>query len=126
VLLEFPDGRSAAGVLIQEQGEILTAGHVVIGPGQPARVRLANGTELAAKTLGVAREFDLGLLDQPTARPQARSGCPGRFAAAAGVSGDFTAAGGIRRRGRYRVAAGLPQHRLDRSRNRCVVAGGPS
>ena len=62
VRIEFPDGRMAAGVLIQEQGEILTAGHVIIGPGRPARVQLADGTWLAAKTLGVMREFDLGLV----------------------------------------------------------------
>ena len=62
VRIEFPDGRLAAGVLIQEQGEILTAGHVIVGSGRPARVQLADGTWLAAKTLGVAREFDLGLL----------------------------------------------------------------
>jgi S1-C subfamily serine protease len=62
VRIEFPDGRAATGVIIQEAGEILTAGHVVIGPGRPARVHLADGTELAAKTQGVAREFDLGLL----------------------------------------------------------------
>ncbi len=62
VRIDFPDGRSASGVIITEAGEILTAGHGVIGPGRPAKVRLANGTELAAKTLGVARERDLGLL----------------------------------------------------------------
>ena len=61
-LIEFADGRVAAGAIFAESGEILTAGHAVIGPGRKARVRLANGTELAAKTLGVAREFDLGIL----------------------------------------------------------------
>jgi S1-C subfamily serine protease len=62
VRIEFPDGRVAAGVLIQEQGEILTAGHVIVAPGRSARVQLADGTWLAAKTLGVAREVDLGLV----------------------------------------------------------------
>jgi S1-C subfamily serine protease len=62
VRIEFPDGRMAAGVLASEQGEILTAGHAVIGPGRPARVQLANGTWLAATTQGVMREFDLGLM----------------------------------------------------------------
>jgi S1-C subfamily serine protease len=62
VRIDFPDGRAATGVLVEVAGEILTAGHVVIGPGRPARVKLADGTELAAKTLGVAREFDLGFL----------------------------------------------------------------
>jgi S1-C subfamily serine protease len=62
VRIEFPDGRLAAGVMIGEQGEILTVGHVIVATGRPARVQLADGTWLAAKTLGVAREFDLGLL----------------------------------------------------------------
>jgi hypothetical protein len=72
VWIEFPDGRAASGVIIQEAGEILTAGHAVIGPGRAARVRLANGTELRARTLGVAREFDLGLLriEPPGAFPK--------------------------------------------------------
>lgn len=62
VKIEFKDGRLAAGVFISPQGEILTAGHAVIGSGRPARVQLADGTVLSAKTLGVAREFDLGML----------------------------------------------------------------
>jgi S1-C subfamily serine protease len=62
VLIEFADGRQASGVLIQEQGEVLTAGHVLVGPNRSARVQLSNGTLHSAKTLGVAREFDLGIL----------------------------------------------------------------
>ena len=52
VRIEFPDGRAATGVIIQEAGEILTAGHVVIGPGRPARVRLANGTRTGSENAG--------------------------------------------------------------------------
>jgi S1-C subfamily serine protease len=62
VRIEMDDGRAAAGTVINSAGEIITAGHFVIGPGRTARVRLDDGRELAAKTLGVSREFDLGLL----------------------------------------------------------------
>jgi S1-C subfamily serine protease len=59
---EYADGRQAAGELVYGQGETLTAGHTLVAPGQSAQVRLADGTLLVAKTLGVAREFDVGLL----------------------------------------------------------------
>ena len=62
VRIEMPGGRQAAGVIVQPEGEILTAGHVTIRPGQMARVTLFDGTVVVAKTLGVDREFDLGLL----------------------------------------------------------------
>ncbi|HEX5106305.1 MAG TPA: S1C family serine protease, partial [Pirellulaceae bacterium] len=62
VRIEFTDGRQAAGVLISPQGEILTAGHAVIGANRDCRVTLSDGTTAAARTLGVARDFDLGLV----------------------------------------------------------------
>ena len=71
VRIEYADGRAALGVLLRHSppGEILTTGHAVIGPNRPAVVQLADGTTLSAKTLGVAREFDVGLLklDAPPA-----------------------------------------------------------
>ena len=81
VRIEFADGRMAAGVLIQEQGEILTAGHVIVAPGRPARVQLADGTWLAAKTLGIAREFDLGLvrIEPPGKFPKLDPDAPGQL-----------------------------------------------
>jgi hypothetical protein len=62
VRIDFEDGRRAAGVVISKEGEILTAGHAVIGPGRKARVMLHDGTEVKATTKGVSREMDLGLL----------------------------------------------------------------
>lgn len=62
VRIEFEDGRKAAGVIIEEKGEILTAGHVLLAPNRECRVILADGKSLAAKTLGIARDFDLGLV----------------------------------------------------------------
>ena len=62
VRIEFADGRQAAGAMIVPSGEILTAGHAVIGPGRDCRVTLSDGTTAAAKTLGVARDYDLGIV----------------------------------------------------------------
>lgn len=69
VRIEFEDGRLASGVLVQEQGEILTAGHAVIGPNRDCRVTFADGTTAKGRTQGVARDFDLGLVRiQPDGR----------------------------------------------------------
>ncbi len=62
VRIEYADGRKAAGALVYGQGEILTAGHTLVAPGQTAKVQLADGTWLTAKTAGIARELDVGLL----------------------------------------------------------------
>jgi S1-C subfamily serine protease len=62
VRIEFTDGRVAAGAMITPQGEILTAGHAVIGPGRDCRVTLSDGTTASAKTLGVARDYDLAIV----------------------------------------------------------------
>ena len=51
VRIEFADGRQAAGALIVPSGEILTAGHAVIGPNRDCRVTLSDGTTAAARTL---------------------------------------------------------------------------
>jgi S1-C subfamily serine protease len=48
--------------MILPTGEILTAGHAVIGPNRDCRVTLSDGTTASAKTLGVARDYDLGLV----------------------------------------------------------------
>ena len=69
VRIEFEGGRLASGVIVQEQGEILTAGHAVIGPNRDCRVTFADGTTAKARTQGVARDFDLGLVRiQPDGR----------------------------------------------------------
>jgi S1-C subfamily serine protease len=62
VRIEFADGRAAAGTVIGEQGEILTAGHAVIGPGRECRVLFWDGSSASARTQGVSREFDVGLV----------------------------------------------------------------
>lgn len=54
--------RFSTGVIVSQDGDILTAGHAVVGPGKEVTVRLADGRRLKAKTAGVARELDLGLV----------------------------------------------------------------
>jgi S1-C subfamily serine protease len=55
-------GRFSTGVLVSREGDVLTAGHAVIGPGRNVTVLLGDGRRLPAKTKGVARDFDLGLV----------------------------------------------------------------
>jgi S1-C subfamily serine protease len=62
VMLEFSDGRRATGTIISAAGEIITAGHCVVTPQQDVIVRLADNRRLKAKTLGVCRDLDLGLV----------------------------------------------------------------
>ena len=61
VRIEFEGGQLTAGILIDER-EILTAGHVVMSKDRDCRVLFADGTSAPAKTMGVARDFDLGLV----------------------------------------------------------------
>ena len=62
VAIQLPDGRTAGGVLIRREGEILTAGHAVAGSFQEAAVTLSDGRIVKAVRLGISRELDLGLL----------------------------------------------------------------
>lgn len=50
------------GVIITESGYILTAAHVAMRPGKMARVTLSNGRVVSAKTLGMNRHVDAGLM----------------------------------------------------------------
>ncbi len=62
VAVEFADGRFIGGVLVRKEGDILTAGHLLRGANQDVTVHLADGRKAKAKTLGVSRELDLGLV----------------------------------------------------------------
>jgi serine protease Do len=55
-------GRFSTGVLVSREGDVLTAGHAVVGPGKDVAVFLGDGRRLPGKTKGVARELDLGLV----------------------------------------------------------------
>jgi hypothetical protein len=62
VRIAFADGGQAAGVLVHDRGEILTVGRAFEEADQPCLVTLADGTTVSARTRGVAREFDVGLV----------------------------------------------------------------
>ncbi len=51
-----------SGVIVSEEGYVLTAGHVVGRPGQDATFFFADGTQASGKTLGVYRVADAGLM----------------------------------------------------------------
>ncbi len=51
-----------SGVIIDDEGHILTAGHVSGTPGKVAFVVLADGTTLRAKTLGQYKSIDSGMV----------------------------------------------------------------
>jgi serine protease Do len=59
------------GVIITGSGYVLTAAHVAMRPNKPANIRLADGTVVRARTLGLNRNVDAGLLK---IEPNQRSG----------------------------------------------------
>ena len=50
------------GVIVTRDGYVMTAAHVIGGANRDARIRLPDGTELDARTLGLNRTIDSGLL----------------------------------------------------------------
>lgn len=55
-------GASGSGVIISEDGYVLTAGHVVQTPNKICRIILTDGTILPGKTLGMQTSRDSGLM----------------------------------------------------------------
>lgn len=55
-------GSSGSGVIIDEEGHVLTAGHVSGKPDQDVQIILHDGKKLKGKTLGGNRGIDSGLL----------------------------------------------------------------
>ncbi len=55
-------GASGSGVLVSEDGYVLTAGHVAGAPGVEVTVILSDGRRVKGKTLGVNRTIDSGLI----------------------------------------------------------------
>ncbi len=62
VAIDCGEGRFGTGVLVSGDGYVLTAGHVVCRPDREVTVRLADGRVVSARTRGVHREADIGLL----------------------------------------------------------------
>lgn len=50
------------GVIVTRDGYVMTAAHVIGGANRNAIIKLPDGTELEAKTLGLNRKYDSGLL----------------------------------------------------------------
>ena len=50
------------GVIVTRDGYVMTAAHVIGAANRNAIIKLPDGTELEAKTLGLNRQFDSGLL----------------------------------------------------------------
>lgn len=59
-----------SGVIITQDGYVLTAAHVAGKPGREASVLLSDGTRVQAKTLGMNRNLDAGLLKITEKRAQ--------------------------------------------------------
>lgn len=55
-------GTLGSGVIVSEDGLVLTAGHVTGGPGKRVRVRLSDGKQLMGRSLGVHQKYDMGVL----------------------------------------------------------------
>src|SRR6185312_638696 len=58
--LIMSDGQGS-GVIVSKDGYILTAGHVSGTPGTPLRIRLSNGNEVTAVSLGANNGIDSGM-----------------------------------------------------------------
>jgi S1-C subfamily serine protease len=62
VTIDFGEGRIGGGTLISGDGDVLTAGHLVVAPNRPVRVTLADGRTVEAQTKGICRDVDAGLV----------------------------------------------------------------
>jgi len=56
------EGRRGSGVVISEEGTIVTTAYVAVGLGRQVQVRFSDGTTTQAITLGMDREHDLALV----------------------------------------------------------------
>lgn len=61
-LVDFGDGRIGNAVLTGHAGELLTAGHLLVAPNRDVTVTLPGGQQVPAKTRGIWRDADIGLL----------------------------------------------------------------
>ena len=120
------------GVIITESGYILTAAHVAMRPSKTARVTLSNGRVVLAKTLGMNRHVDAGLMkidsgqNGNTPWPHATLGksenlVPGMWCLATGHPGGYDASRGpVPRVGR------ILRTRLGAIETDCALIGGDS
>ncbi|MCC9606884.1 PDZ domain-containing protein [Blastopirellula sp. JC732] len=63
VTIDYGDGRQGRGFIVHEtEGWVVAPGHQVFPPQRDVKITTADGQTFAAKTAGVDREHDLGLL----------------------------------------------------------------
>ncbi len=62
VTIDFGDGRIGTGTILSGEGDVLTAGHLVIAPNRNAKITLADGRTVDAQTKGICRDLDVGLV----------------------------------------------------------------
>jgi len=62
VAIDFGDGRFGSGTLVSGEGDVLTAGHLVLAPNRSIKVTLSDGRIVDAQTRGVCRDLDVGLV----------------------------------------------------------------
>ncbi len=120
------------GVIITESGYILTAAHVAMRPRKTAKVTLSNGRIVLAKTLGMNRNVDAGLMKIDSGQngnapwPHASLGksadlTPGMWCLATGHPGGYDSSRGpVPRVGR------ILRTRLGAIETDCALIGGDS
>lgn len=70
ILIRSGDGMAAgSGVIVSEDGLVLTAGHVSGEPGKECSLILPDGTRIKGKTLGNNEKFDSGMIQITTKGP---------------------------------------------------------
>ncbi|MDP7288129.1 MAG: PDZ domain-containing protein, partial [Phycisphaerae bacterium] len=62
VVLVTVGGQQAGGVLVGSEGYVMTVGHLLVGSGKDASIRLPNGKTVKGKIAGVYRSCDVGLV----------------------------------------------------------------
>lgn len=121
-------GGAGSGVIVSEDGYVLTAGHVSMDPGRRVVVVLPDGKRVQAKTLGVNVGIDAGLIKitDPGPWPHVEMGDasemePGQWVVAMGHPGGFDAERSVvTRLGRvFRVRPSVIQ-------SDCTIIGGDS
>jgi len=55
-------GRQATGVIVGEEGYVMTVGHVLVGAGPDASIRMPDGRTVKGRIAGVYRSADVGLI----------------------------------------------------------------
>lgn len=78
VAVQLPRGGAGAGVIVNNTGLVLTAGHVSGTPGQIAEIILADGRRLRGKTLGRNGVEDSGMIQIETDKTDFAFVTPGK------------------------------------------------